>query len=118
MWSAITRIRALQRHRTLAVGATLTGLFMVLAAAAPLIAPGDPLRIGRHALHPPSGAFLFGTDDLGRDVLQGIVHGARTSLAVGLLAAGTAGLIGVLVGGLAGYVGGYLDEVLMRRSEE
>jgi peptide/nickel transport system permease protein len=117
MWSAIAWIRALQHHRTLAIGAGLTGLFVVVAAEAPLIVPGDPLGIGTYALHPPSGSFLFGTDDLGRDVLQGIVHGARTSLAVGLLAAGTSGLIGVLVGGLAGYVGSYLDEVLMRVAE-
>ena len=75
------------------------------------------MRIGTHPLHPPSGSFIFGTDDLGRDVLQGIIHGARTSLAVGLLAAGTAGLIGMLVGGLAGYAGGYLDEAVMRVAE-
>jgi peptide/nickel transport system permease protein len=117
MWSAIVWIRALLRHRTLTIGAALTGLFVVVAAAAPLIAPGDPLRLGTYVFHPPSGSFLFGTDDLGRDVLQGIVHGARTSLAVGLLAAGTAGLVGALVGGLAGYAGSYLDEILMRMAE-
>lgn len=106
-----------QRNRTAVAGATLTGLLLVVAAMAPLIAPGDPLRIGAHPLHPPSGSFIFGTDDLGRDVLKGIIHGARTSLAVGLLAAATAGLIGVLVGGIAGYFGGLLDEVLMRLTE-
>ena len=116
MWSAIIRIGALQHHRTLAVGVALTGLFVVVAAAAPLIAPEDPLRIGTYAFHPPSEAFLFGTYDLGRGVLQEIIHGARTSLAVGLRASGTAGLIGV-VGRLAGYVGSYLDEVLMHMAE-
>jgi peptide/nickel transport system permease protein len=110
-------VRGYQRNWTVVAGALLTGLFLVLAAIAPLIAPGDPLRIGTHPLHPPSWFFIFGTDDLGRDVLKGILHGARTSLVVGFLAAGTAGLIGVLVGGVAGYFGGLVDEVLMRVTE-
>ena len=110
-------VRGYQRNWTMVVGALLTGLFLVLAAIAPLIAPGDPLRIGTHPLYPPSWSFIFGTDDLGRDVLKEIIHGARTSLFVGFLAAGTAGVIGVLVGGVAGYCGGLVDEVLMRLSE-
>lgn len=110
-------VRRYQRNRTAVAGAALTGLFLVVVAVAPLIAPGDPLRIGAHPLHPPSWSFLFGTDDLGRDVLKGIIHGARTSLLVGLLAAASAGLIGVLVGGAAGYFGGLLDEALMRLTE-
>jgi peptide/nickel transport system permease protein len=101
----------------LALGGALTGLFQVVAAGASRIAPGDPLRIGAHPLHPPSRSALCGTDDLGRDVLKGIIHGARTSLLVGLLAATTAGAIGVVMGGVAGYCGGFLDELLMRCSE-
>jgi peptide/nickel transport system permease protein len=106
-----------RRNLPLAVGSFLTGLFLTVAVAAPLIAPGDPSRVGTHPLQPPSGGFVFGTDDLGRDVLQGIIHGARTSLTVGIVAAGMAGLIGVLVGGIAGYFGGLLDEVVMRLAE-
>lgn len=100
-----------------AVGGALIGLFVVVAMGANLIAPGDPLRIGAHPLQPPSITFLCGTDDLGRDVLQRVIHGARTSLLVGLLAAATAGVVGVAVGGVAGYCGGFLDELLMRCSE-
>ncbi len=110
-------LRRYQPDRTAVAGAALTGVFLVVAAGAPFFAPGDPLRIGTHPLHPPSGSFIFGTDDLGRDVLKGIVHGARTSLIVGLFAAVTAGLTGVLVGGAAGYFGGLLDEALMRLTE-
>jgi peptide/nickel transport system permease protein len=99
------------------IGGVLTGLFLIMAVGANLVAPGDPLRIGAHPLQPPSSAFLCGTDDLGRDVFKGILHGARTSLLVGLLAAVIAGMVGVVMGGLAGYCGGSLDELLMRCSE-
>jgi peptide/nickel transport system permease protein len=57
----------------------------------------------------------FGCDDNGRDVLSRMVHGARVSLLVGLLAVGLSGLIGVAVGALAGFVGGWLDTLLLSR---
>lgn len=56
-------------------------------------------------LQPPSARHLFGTDDLGRDIFSGVIHGARTSLLVGFTAAGTTTLIGVLVGELADRAG-------------
>jgi len=68
-------------------------------------------------LQPPSARHLFGTDDLGRDIFSGVIHGARTSLLVGFTAAGTTTLIGVLVGELAGYAGEVIDDLLMRFSE-
>ena len=63
---------------------------------------------------PPSGEFLFGTDQLGRDVLIRLTHGARISLAIGVVASLLAALIGVTVGILAGYFGGWVDVVLGR----
>jgi peptide/nickel transport system permease protein len=110
-------VRRVRHYWMIAIGSTLTGLFLAVAAGASLIAPGDPLHMYAQPLQPPSSAHLCGTDDLGRDVCRGIVHGARTSLLVGLLAVSTAGIIGVIVGGLAGYWGGFLDELLMRLSE-
>lgn len=59
----------------------------------------------------------MGTDDLGRDTLSRVIHGARVPLAVGFLAAATALILGVIVGSVAGYFGGRADDVLMRATE-
>src|SRR5262249_2816650 len=79
---------------------------------APLLAPADPLAFVGAGFQPPGTQFLLGTDHLGRDVLSGVLHGARVSLLIGLVAAGIAALLGVIVGSLAGYVGGLTDVLL------
>ena len=85
------------------------------------IAPGlfvGPLQTATTAeaapLLPPSGAHLFGTDDLGRDLLNLTVHGARISLVVGALSAVITLLLGGGIGMIAGYRGGRADALLMR----
>ena len=92
----------------------LAGL-IAAAIAAPWLAPDAPehidLSIRRAA---PSAAHLFGTDELGRDVLSRVLYGARVSLAVGLLSALVAGASGITIGGVAGYIGGTVDAMLMR----
>ena len=65
-------------------------------------------------LQPPSKAHPFGTDQLGRDVLTRMLHGARISLLVGFVAVGVSITIGILVGSAAGYFGRTVDSVLMR----
>lgn len=100
---------------TLGLGLSL-GL-LVVALLAPVIAPTDPFTSVASPLAPPSRAHAFGTDDLGRDVLAGIVHGTRTSLAVMLGAVAIASVIGVAVGSVAGYRGGGVDDLLMRGTE-
>lgn len=98
------------------VGTVLLGLLALAALLAPVLFPRDPLSIAGPALLPPfqDWSLPLGTDRLGRDVLAGIVHGARTSLAVGLAAAAMALLIGALIGTAAGFSGGLIDEILMR----
>ena len=96
-------------------GLVVLGLFLVLAVAAPLIAPYDPTAYDAAAkFTPPGAAHLFGTDDAGRDVLSRVIYGTRYSLlsALGILA--FAAVVGTAVGLLAGYVGGWVDDVLMR----
>ncbi|MCG8927912.1 ABC transporter permease [Lentzea sp. CC55] len=66
------------------------------------------------ANRPPSAAHLFGTDELGRDVLLRCVYALRVSLTVGLVAAVISAVVGTAVGALAGAVGGWFDRVLMR----
>jgi len=91
-------------------------VFVILAAVPNLIV--GPLQTAVTAtggrLTPPSPVHLFGTDELGRDVLNQTVHGARISLAIGLLATLVTVAIGAVVGIVAGFVGGWLDALLMR----
>lgn len=98
------------------LGPALLFLTAVLALAAPLLFPGDPLAIAGRPMLPPftDPALPLGTDRLGRDLLAGLVHGARTSLLVGLAVALTALGLGIAVGTAAGFAGGWVDEALMR----
>ncbi|PZU83674.1 MAG: ABC transporter permease [Shinella sp.] len=99
-----------------AIGLALLLLLAATALLAPVLAPGDPLRIAGRALVAPftDPALPLGTDRLGRDVLAGLLHGARTSLSVGLAAAVAALALGLGVGLTAGFAGGLVDEALMR----
>lgn len=98
-------------------GAALLTALALIAVLAPWLAGIEPSAIAGEALQPPSGRYWFGTDDLGRDLFSGILHGARTSLVVGLVSATLSLLIAVLVGGAAAVRGGALDHVLMRGTE-
>lgn len=96
--------------------AILLGLVMV-AVIAPFVADRDPAALSSQALRPPDAAHVFGTDDLGRDLFAGVVHGTRTSLVVGFGAAGLSALIALVVGGIAAMRGGAIDQALMRGTE-
>ncbi len=99
-------------------GLLLLAILAAALAAAPLAGP-DPLDIaGPPFLWPgEDAAFPLGTDMLGRDILAGILHGARVSLEIGLLAGLGATALGLVVGAAAGYFGGWADQVLMRFAE-
>ncbi|MDE0111103.1 MAG: ABC transporter permease [Albidovulum sp.] len=102
-----------------AVGATLLSAVILAAIFASWLAPGDPLdMVARPLLTPLQDArFPLGTDQLGRDVLAGLLHGARVSMAVGAAAAAAAIGVGILVGTLAGFLGRFTDDFLMRITE-
>jgi peptide/nickel transport system permease protein len=109
-------------RRTPAHAARLAfGLALALlgfAILAPLVAPYAPDAIdlaGRRAA--PSRAHWFGTDELGRDVLTRVLHGARVSLAIGLLSGALATAFGSLVGAVAGYWRRWADALLMRATD-
>jgi peptide/nickel transport system permease protein len=90
-------------------------MFVLVAAAAPLIAPYDPTATSWSAVRkPPSWAHWLGTDEVGRDVLSRIIWGARASLSAGLVSVGIAVGVGVPLGLLAGYAGGWIDSLLSR----
>lgn len=109
-------LRRLLAIPTGVVGLTLLAVIAAAALFAPWISPGDPLRIAGPALLPPFSdpALPFGTDRLGRDVLAGLLHGARASLIVGIAAAAAAVIMGSVVGTIAGFAGKLIDEALMR----
>ena len=96
----------------------LLAALIAAAIAAPILAPYGPEDIDlARRREPPSAAHWLGTDDLGRDVAARVLHGARVSLAIGLLSAAVAGASGVTIGGVAGYAGGWIDAVLMRGTD-
>lgn len=109
--------RRLARSRPALAGLVVVAGLGSAALAAPHLAPRDPLRTSPAAFRAPGPGALLGTDNLGRDVLSGVLHGARVSLLVGVLAALTAATVGILVGTVAGYAGGRLDAGLMRVAE-
>jgi len=112
------RLRRFLGHRAAAVSAVLLALLALAALAAPLAAAllgHDPYAVDLLARYePPSAAHPLGTDELGRDVLLRLLHGARVSLAVGLAAALAAAAIGTTLGLLAAWHGGLVDAALMR----
>jgi len=93
------------------------GFIVAVAAAAPLLAPTSPFAIVSKPFSPPFGEFLLGTDSLGRSLLAGLIHGARTSLLIAIIATLAAVAFGTLIGSVAGFYGGIIDDVLMRLSE-
>lgn len=93
-------------------------LIIVIAIFAPLIAPypddaylnTDPAN----SLLPPSMEHIFGTDELGRDILSRIIFGTRISISTAIITVFIAVIIGSIFGGIAGSKGGWIDEVIMR----
>lgn len=110
--------RAFRGNFALGVGVVLTLSIIVVALAAPLLAPHDPFhqKTGSR-LDGPSPQHPLGLDNLGRDVLSRLVYGARVSLRVGLSVVFISSLIGITLGAIAGYFGGFLDTVIMRISD-
>ena len=113
--------RRLRKDRLALGGALLVLAFIVMAIAAPHLAPHGPnerflngISDQGAPLPPGSAGFLLGTDTNGRDVLSRLLWGARVSLLIGLTANGVAVLIGVTLGAVAGYYGGPVSALIMR----
>ncbi|MFV0473479.1 MAG: ABC transporter permease [Pikeienuella sp.] len=106
------------RSRSGMIGLVALLALILMAVFADFLYPDDPWRMaGRPNLPPFSEGFLFGTDQLGRDIAAGIVHGARMSLMIGFASSVAAIGVGVLVGAIAGYFAGWIDDTLMRMTE-
>jgi peptide/nickel transport system permease protein len=111
------------KRNTLAAVGIIMAFFMIgVGILAPIIAPYNPLKLGDKTFVPPTLTWdlrehLFGTDDLGRDILSGSVFGIRISLIIGSLATVISLAVGVPLGAISGYFGGRIDDVLMRVTE-
>ena len=113
---ALRRPRVPQRWREplLITGAVVIGLWIIVAVLSSWITPDNPLAQNATPLSAPSGNYLFGTDENGRDVLSRVISGARISLSLGTLLVILELAIGGALGAIAGYFGGWLDEIIMR----
>lgn len=108
-------IYVLRRNRPALFGGIIIVIFVFVAIFAEQLAPYPPNKITlSQRFIPPNWEHLFGTDNLGRDILSRVIYGARISLWVGILTVGLAMLIGVPAGLFAGYVRGPVDSILMR----
>jgi peptide/nickel transport system permease protein len=112
---SIQKISQAFRGNALLLAAALFLAFITLAAVfAPLLTSADPIHIDAvNRLKPPSAAFWFGADTMGRDVFARVVYGARTSLTVGIAAAVCSLLLGLAIGLIAGYFP-IIDGIVMR----
>lgn len=115
--SPLSTRRGWLRNPSAVLGLALTSVLVAVALLADHIAPGDPFGLVGPPLQAPSGAFPMGTDDLGRDLFTGVVHGARTSLVIAGGVGAIVLLVGTLVGLTAGFRGGLTDDLLMRGTE-
>ncbi|TDC48785.1 ABC transporter permease [Jiangella ureilytica] len=126
--SAVTadRLRAsaaaLQRRASrlkIVLGAVLTGIVVVPILLANVLPLPDPLEqdLSQRRLPPFTDGHLFGTDQLGRDLLSRVLHGGQVSLTIGVLAVVVSGVVGVIAGAAAGYYGRWVDSVVSRLLE-
>ena len=111
--------RMFLRNKAAVFGLVLLTAIIVITLLGPFVYPMDPMDIVWAPMTPPGteATVPLGTDYLGRDIMGGLIHGGRATLAVGAAAAFLTIVIGVTLGSLAGYYGGVIEEVLMRVTE-
>ncbi len=109
--------RQFRKNRAAEISLYLIVVFVATAVLAEAFSPYDPFTLGDETLLGPCADHWMGTDDLGRDTLSRVIHGARVPLLVGFLATATSMLLGILIGSFSGYFGGRTDVILMRATE-
>ena len=108
-------LRRFARRPAAVAGITVVALFVLMAVAAPLLAPYQPDATSWSAIRkPPSWPHWMGTDENGRDVMSRVIFGARASMVAGVLSALIAAVIGVPLGLVAGLSGGLVDGIVGR----
>lgn len=113
-----TLVNGFKTNRAFAITSILVLALLLIALAAPVLAPYDPTSaVMRDAFLEPSGSHLFGTDKLGRDCFSRVLYGARASLSGVLFLVASVFVVGTTMGVLSGYFGGKVDMVIMRISD-
>ena len=107
-------LRALLANRLAVVGLAIVLALIAMAVVGPYFVGSPTEQVLANRLLPPSAEHWFGTDELGRDILSRIVHGAQITVRIVLMVSLIVGPFGLLVGIVAGYFGGPVDAVLMR----
>lgn len=108
-------VGAVFANRGAAAGFILVVLLALTAVFAPWIAPYSPEEMGAGMmLAAPDGNHWFGTDEFGRDLFSRVIHGARLTIQVGVIAVGISLSVGLVMGLVAGYAGGWTERILMR----
>lgn len=114
----------LKKNKGALCGIIIITFATFIALLAPLLAPHDPTNIYSDALRLPpsfvsggSSKFIFGTDDLGRDLLSRLIYGSRISLSVGFMVVILSLISGTILGVLAGFYGGFIDKTIMRLTD-
>lgn len=111
----------IKKNKGALAGIIIIILATLIALCAPLLAPHDPANVYAEFLRlPPSfieggnSQFMFGTDDLGRDLLSRLIYGSRVSLSVGFMVVILSLVTGTILGVIAGFYGGMIDKIIMR----
>lgn len=113
-----TIINGFKTNRAFAVTSVLVLCLLLIAIAAPVIAPYDPTHAAmKDAFLEPGAQHLFGTDKLGRDCFSRVLYGARASLTGVLVLVASVFVVGTTMGVISGYFGGKVDMVIMRISD-
>ncbi len=115
---ASRRMQKLFSNKLAAVGMVVIVIMILMCACAPLLTSADPSKLDTaQKFLPPSAEHLLGTDQLGRDLFARILYGGRVSIAIGLVSAIAANMLGVVLGCIAGYFGGKADSLLLYLAE-
>ena len=110
-----TTLGRLFRHRSGLVGLVIVAIYLFIALTSQWITPYSP--VAQHAkdrLQAPNSAYIFGTDEFGRDILSRLMTGASNSLRVAVVSVAISGFLGTLAGILSGFLGGWVENTLMR----
>ena len=113
-----TLAQEMRQNPLLVASLIVFAIYVLVGAAAPVLAPYDPnIQNLRATLAPPSSLNLLGADEYGRDLLSRLIYGTRSSMIVGAAVVVCSALIGLVLGILSGYRGGFLDDLIMRSSD-